>query len=123
MIPNKSVTPVRTVDATDRPLGRLATEIAGIIRGKGKIGFTYHQDHGDRVIVINPALVKLTGRKMEQKKYYRHSSYPGGLKVIPIAKMLATHPDRVILHAVRNMLPDNRLRARWLKKLEIRVNG
>ncbi|MEK7548827.1 MAG: 50S ribosomal protein L13 [Patescibacteria group bacterium] len=120
MTPNQAV---RTIDAANRPLGRLATELAGIIRGKGKIGFTYHQDHGDRVIVINPEKILLTGRKMEQKKYYRHSTYPGGLTEIPVAKMLQTHPERVIRLAVRGMLPDNRLRAKWLKKLVIKLNG
>ncbi|HUD20453.1 MAG TPA: 50S ribosomal protein L13 [Candidatus Saccharimonadales bacterium] len=110
-----------TLDASDKVLGRLATEIANLLRGKHKIGFTYHQDHGDKVIVLNADKVKLTGRKETQKKYYRHSGYPGGLREISYLEMKAEHPERIIQLAVQNMLPDNRLRAKWLERLTIKV--
>lgn len=109
------------IDATGRTLGRLATEIAVLLRGKQKIGFTFYQDHGDFVEITNPEKVRLTGKKATQKKYYRHSQYPGGLREISYATMLETHPERIIYLAVRNMLPDNRLRDQWLKRLSIRV--
>jgi len=109
-----------TIDASGKVLGRLATEVASLLRGKGKIGFTYHQDFGDKVVITNADKIVLTGRKASQKKYYRHSSYPGGLTEISFEKMLATHPERVIELAVTNMLPNNRLRRNWLKRLTIK---
>lgn len=108
-----------TLDADGKILGRLATEIATLLRGKNKVGFTYYQDHGDRVIVKNADKIVLTGNKAAQKKYYRHSSYPGGLREVSYAEMSAQHPDRVIRLAVQNMLPNNRLRTAWLKRLII----
>lgn len=108
-----------TIDANGKILGRLATEIATLLRGKNKVGFTFYQDHGDRVVVKNADKVVLTGNKATQKKYYRHSSYPGGLREVSYAEMKATHPDRIIRLAVQNMLPNNRLRNGWLKRLII----
>lgn len=109
-----------TVDASGKVLGRLASEVAQLLRGKGKIGFTYHQDHGDKVIVTNAQKVILTGRKAAQKKYYRHSSYPGGLTEISYEEMKSTHPERIVELAVKGMLPDNRLRKEWMKRLTVK---
>lgn len=97
------------VDAEDMPLGRLATEVARVLRGKHKPIFTPHLDTGDHVVVINASKVKLTGNKAEQKTYFRHSGYMGGEKHIPFQRMVATHPERVIELAVKGMLPKNAL--------------
>ncbi len=105
------------IDATDRILGRLATEIANLLRGKNKLGFTNYQDHGDVVVVSNADKIVVTGHKLDDKIYYTHSAYPGALKSKPLKVMLATKPERVIMLAVRNMLPNNRLRQHWLKRL------
>lgn len=107
------------IDAEGKVLGRLATEVAVLLRGKNKIGFTFNEDHGDKVIVKNAAKVALTGNKATQKKYYRHSQYPGSLREITYEEMKQTHPERIIQHAVRNMLPNNRLRPSWMKRLVI----
>ncbi len=112
-----------TIDADGKILGRLATEIATLLRGKNKVGFTFYQDHGDRVVVKNADKIVLTGNKATQKKYYRHSSYPGGLREISYKEMSELHPDRVIRLAVQNMLPNNRLRTGWLKRLIIETEG
>jgi len=109
-----------TIDAAGRVLGRLATEVAVLLRGKNKTGFTFHEDHGDKVVVTNAQKIILTGKKEQQKKYYRHSSYPGGLTEIPFEKMKTDNPERIIEIAVKNMLPDNRLRKNWMKRLEIK---
>lgn len=111
---------IHQLDARDKTLGRLATEIAGLLRGKGKVGFTYNQDHGDSVVVDNIEKVRLTGRKETQKKYYRHSQYPSGLTTIDFQTLRETNPERIIRQAVQNMLPDNRLRALWLKRLALK---
>lgn len=97
------------VDAKARPLGRLATEVASLLRGKHKPQFHPSQDIGDFVIVVNAKEVAVTGRKLEQKMYHRHSGYPGGLKSVALKDMLSKRPERVIEHAVRGMLPKNRL--------------
>lgn len=107
------------VDAQDYVLGRLASQVAHILRGKHKPNFAPHQDVGDFVVVINAEKIKLTGRKADQKTYFRHSGYPGGEKHIPYRKMLAEHPDRIIEHAVRLMLPKNALGRSMLKKLKV----
>lgn len=107
------------VDAAGRTLGRLATRIATILRGKHKPTYAPHMDMGDCIIVINAEKVVLTGRKRQQKIYYRHSGYMGGLKEIPFERMIATHPERVIRRAVRGMLPHNRLGRAMLKKLKV----
>lgn len=107
------------VDAAGKTLGRLASEIAKILRGKHKPYYTPHLDCGDYVVVINAEKVKVTGKKLTDKIYYRHSGYMGGLKEIPLGKMLAEHPERVIELAVKRMLPQNRLGRKMLKKLKV----
>ncbi len=107
------------VDAKGQNLGRLATQIAPILRGKHKPVFAPNQDVGDYVIVINCAEITVTGNKMEDKHYYRHSGYPGGLKSISLRDQLAKHPERVIEAAVKGMLPSNALGRNMLKKLKV----
>jgi large subunit ribosomal protein L13 len=107
------------IDATDKVVGRLATLIATILRGKHKPHFTPHQDTGDFVIVINAEKVRFTGKKLEQKTYQTYSHYPGGQKIIPAAKMLAKHPERILELAVRRMVPRNRLGRQQMVKLKI----
>lgn len=107
------------VDATDVPLGRLASQVAKILMGKHKPTYTPHVDTGDFVIIINASKVKLTGKKLDQKIYYRYSGYPGGLKERTAREMLQKHPERVIKLAVKRMLPKTRLGAKMLKKLKI----
>ncbi|MCH7683134.1 MAG: 50S ribosomal protein L13 [Gemmatimonadetes bacterium] len=104
------------VDADGLVLGRLASKIAQIIRGKHKPTFTPHMDGGDFVVVINAEKVRLTGRKMEQKQYFRHTGYIGNEKFTPVAKMLETHPERVIEKAVFGMLPKGTLGRQVLRK-------
>ena len=107
------------VDATGKTLGRLASQIAVVLRGKHKPTFTPHLDMGDFVIVVNAEKVRVTGRKLDQKVYYRHSGYPGGLKSITLRDQLEKHPTRVIEAAVRGMLPRNRLGRKLMKKLKV----
>ncbi len=107
------------VDAQDYVLGRLASNIASVLRGKNKPAFAPHQDLGDFVVVINAEKVKLTGKKAEQKTYFRHSGYPGGAKTITFREMIEKHPERVIENAVRLMLPKNTLGRGMLKKLKV----
>jgi large subunit ribosomal protein L13 len=107
------------VDAAGKPLGRIATEIARVLRGKHKPMYTPHLDTGDHVIVINAARVALTGNKADQKTYFRHSGYMGGEKLIPFKRMIATHPERVIELAVKGMLPKNALGRQMRKKLRV----
>ena len=107
------------VDATDRVLGRVATKIADKIRGKDKPTFTPHTDGGDYVIVINAEKIKVTGSKFDNKIYYRHSLYPGGLKSQTFKELNKKNPERIIEEAVKGMLPKNRLGAAILKNLYI----
>lgn len=107
------------VDATGKTLGRLATEIARILRGKHKPAYSPSVDTGDFVIVINAEKVVTTGRKLDQKFYYRHSGYPGGLKSVSLRRQLEIHPERVIEAAVRGMLPRGPLGRRMFKKLKV----
>lgn len=107
------------VDAEGKTLGRLASEVARILRGKHKPNYSPSLDVGDYVIVVNAEKIRVTGRKLDQKIYYRHSGYPGGLKQIRLRDLLARHPTRVIEHAVRGMLPKNRLGRRMFKKLKV----
>jgi len=107
------------VDAENKVLGRLATKIATVLRGKHKPVFTPHVDTGDFVIVINAEKVHLTGRKMENKLYYRHSGYPGGLKVTSAEEMLKKKPGNLIKLAVRGMLPKNKLGRKQINKLKV----
>lgn len=108
------------VDAEDLILGRLATRVATILRGKHKPSFTPHSDTGDHVIVVNAEKVALTGRKREQKTYYRHTGYVGGIKSITAGELLSSaHSDRVVRSAVRGMLPKNTLGRQMLSKLRV----
>jgi large subunit ribosomal protein L13 len=107
------------IDAKDKVLGRLAVESARILRGKHKPQFAPHMDTGDFVIIVNASKVRLTGRKLEQKTYYHHSGYQGGLKETKAGKMLKQNPDRLIRLAVRGMLPKNSLGRAQLNKLKV----
>ena len=124
---NKTIVPKKVtserrwwvVDAENAVLGRLATRVAGILRGKNKPDYTPFFDMGDFVVVINAEKIKLTGKKDMQKVYYRHSGYLGGLKETSYQKMLTDHPERIVMHAVRGMLPKNKLNRKILKKLKV----
>ena len=107
------------IDAATAPLGRVATEIAKYLIGKYKPTYTPHIDAGDYVIVINAAQVAATGKKMEQKKYYRHSGYPGALKQRTLKEMMERFPERVIEQAVRGMLPRNRIGREQFRQLRV----
>lgn len=113
------------IDASDRVLGRVATEVANLLRGKNKVGFTYHQDLGDFVTVSNVDKIVVTGRKATNKMYYRHSGYPGGITSKTYEELIERKPTEALRLAVRSMLPDNRLRAKWMArlKLEVGTNG
>lgn len=107
------------IDASEAPLGRVATQVATLLLGKGKPSFTKHIDVGDYVIVINAKNVKMTGNKMDTKMYYRHSGYPGGLTETVMRDVMEKDPTKVIHHAVRGMLPVNKLRDGRLERLKI----
>lgn len=107
------------VDAQGKNLGRLASRIAVVLRGKNKAQYTAHVDTGDFVVVVNAGKVAVTGRKLTDKRYYRHSGYPGGLRMRTLGQMLDTRPTEVLRSAVKGMLPKNRLAARQLMKLKI----
>jgi large subunit ribosomal protein L13 len=107
------------VDADGQTLGRLATEIANVLRGKGKPQYTPHVDTGDFIVVVNAEKVHVTGNKLDQKLYYRHSGYPGGLRSRTLREQLDRRPEEVIRKAVRGMLPKNRLARRQITKLKI----
>ncbi len=107
------------VDAEGQTLGRLSSRIAQILRGKHKPIYTPYLDTGDHVVVVNCEKVRLTGKKIDQKRYYRHSGFPGGLKEWPIRRLLATHPERVIEYAVWGMLPKGALGRAMVKKLKV----
>ena len=107
------------INAEDEVLGRLASQVAIILRGKHKPEFSPHLDVGDHVIVVNAEKIRITGRKMEKKQYTKYSGFPGGLKVNTLDKMIVSHPERVILQAVKGMLPKNRLGRKMIKKLKV----
>jgi large subunit ribosomal protein L13 len=107
------------IDAEGETLGRLASRIAPILKGKHKPIYTPHLDCGDYVVVINADKVRVTGRKLDQKLYHRHSGYPGGLTSVSLRQQLEKHPDRVISAAVKGMLPKNKLGRRMFKKLKV----
>ncbi|TCK93449.1 LSU ribosomal protein L13P [Natranaerovirga hydrolytica] len=107
------------IDATDHTLGRLASEVATILRGKNKPVYTPHVDTGDHVIIINADKVKLTGKKLDQKLYRYHTGHPGGLREITYREMMAVNPEEVFMHAVKGMLPKNSLGRQMLKKLRV----
>ena len=107
------------VDAAGVPVGRLAAQVAQVLRGKHKPTFTYNMDCGDFVVVINAEKITVTGGKMEEKEYYDYSGFPGGLRITTLRDQLAKHPDRVVTHAVKGMLPHNRLGRQLIKKLKV----
>jgi large subunit ribosomal protein L13 len=107
------------VDAEGKVLGRLASRVARLITGKGKPEWTPHVDCGDHVVVVNAAKVRVTGRKLDQKVYRRHTGYPGGLKEVTLGKLLAERPTRVIEEAVHGMVPKGRLGRRMVTKLKV----
>ena len=109
----------RLIDAEGKVLGRLASDIAMVLRGKTKPTFTPHMDMGDNGIVINAEKIVLTGKKSEDKDYFRHSKYPGGEKFINIKKIMAENPEFIIMNAVKGMMPKNRLSRKVLKNLRI----
>jgi large subunit ribosomal protein L13 len=110
---------LHVIDAADQTLGRLSIQIARILMGKDKPIYTPTQDTGDNVTVINAAKVRVTGKKLEQKTYYRHSNYPGGLKSITLGRMMEKFPTRAIEYSVKGMLPHTRLGAQMYKKLKV----
>lgn len=107
------------IDASDKILGKVATEAARLLMGKHKPMFSRHLDTGDFVVVINASKVRFTGNKLADKMYYWHSGYPGGFKSINLEKLMQTNPEKVIEHAVKGMLPHNKLGAAMLKKLKV----
>lgn len=107
------------VDAEGKTLGRLASQVAAILRGKHKPTFTPHVDCGDHVIVVNAEKVVLTGNKLRDKIYYRHTMYPGGLRAVPYGKLLETQPERAVERAIKGMIPHTRLGSRIGMKLKV----
>lgn len=107
------------IDAEGVVLGRLATTVANLLRGKGKVRFTPHVDCGDYVVIINAEKVKLTGKKEEQRSFFRHSGFPGGWTQEPLLKLKEKNPEKIIYNAVRKMIPLNRLGRKVIKKLKI----
>jgi large subunit ribosomal protein L13 len=107
------------VDAAGQTLGRLASKVAGILRGKHKVTFSPHLDVGDYVVVINADKITVTGRKLDQKMYHRHTGYPGGIRSITLREQLVRHPTFAVKAAIKGMLPKNRLGRRILRKLKV----
>lgn len=107
-----------SLDAKDYTLGRLATQVAVLLMGKNKANYYPHIDNGDIVNILNPEKIKVTGKKLDDKLYYKHSGYPGGLKATKLKDVLAVDPAKVIRLAVYNMLPKNKLRAEMIKRLK-----
>lgn len=107
------------VDAQDKVLGRLACRLADYLRGKHKPIFTPYMDMGDFIVIINAEKIRLTGNKLSQKVYYRHSGYPGGLKTVTVKELFKKRPEEIITHAVRGMLPKNSLGRQLLRKLKV----
>ena len=108
-------------DAESQILGRLASKVAQILRGKHKVNFVPHMDNGDCVVVINAEKIMVTGKKEEKKSYFRHTGYPGGVKTTSFAHLRRTYPERIIENAVKGMLPHNKLGRRMLKHLQVYV--
>ncbi|MFQ5559731.1 MAG: 50S ribosomal protein L13 [Nitrospinota bacterium] len=111
------------LDAEDQVLGRLATNVADILRGKNKTTYTPHLDMGDFVVIVNAEKIRLTGNKLKKKVYYRHSGFPGGLKSETALERQKKYPERIILDAVSGMLPKNKLRKQIIKKLKVYPGG
>ncbi len=110
---------IHTIDATNKILGRLAVEAANLLRGKNKSSFVPYLDTGDEVIIINTDKIKVTGQKLKQKIYYRHSGYPGGIKSIELERALEKDSCEVIRKAIYGMLPKNKLRDKFINKLKL----
>ena len=108
---------IHEIDATGEILGRLATKVANLLRGKNKVDFAFHIDNGDSVVIYNADKIKVTGAKLEQKTYVHYSGYPGGLKQKKLAELIVTNPEQVVKKAVNNMLPKNKLRPHMIKRL------
>ncbi len=129
MHPTRSVRPADVerdwfvLDAHEQILGRIATRVATVLRGKHKASFTPHVDGGDFVIVVNARNVKLSGRKLDQKTYWRHSGYPGGIRSVNARRLLETHPERVLEYAVKGMLPKGPLGRKMIRKLKVYADG
>jgi large subunit ribosomal protein L13 len=111
------------IDATDKTLGRLATQLAHRLKGKHKADYSPHVDMGDHLVVLNAQKIRVTGRKLTDKIYYHHTGFIGGIKSIALGKMLAEHPERAIEFAVKGMLPKNPLGRRMFKKLHVFAGG
>ena len=111
------------VDAEGQVLGRLASEVAHILRGKHKPTFCTYLDGGDHVIIVNASKIRVTGKKDQQKSYYRYSGYPGGLKVTPFQKLIKSRPERILELAIKGMLPKNKLGRKMFKKLKVYAGG
>ena len=107
------------IDAQGKILGRLASTIAGLLKGKGKVDYAPNLDMGDFVIVVNASKIELTGAKLDKKTYFRHSGYPGGAMYTPLRKLMEERPEEVVRRAVRGMLPKNKLGRRMLRKLRV----
>lgn len=107
------------VDVGGKTLGRVSTQIATLLMGKHKVKYTNHLDMGDYVVVVNASDIKVTGRKAKQKTYKKHSGYPGGFKEVKFEKLMEEAPEKIIIHAVSGMLPDNRLKAKRLVRLKV----
>ena len=107
------------VDATDKVLGRLASQIAQVLKGKHRPTYAPHMDMGDHIVVVNVEKIRVTGSKADKKVYHRHTGYPGGLRTTSFERMMEDHPDRILKKAVWGMLPNNRLGRQLLKKLRI----
>lgn len=111
--------PWHLIDAKGQVLGRLATRVASLLRGKGKPTFTPYLDQGDFVVVLNAAQIKLTGKKLEQKVAFSHSMYPGGLKLVPYSRLMQENPEKAVVRAVSHMLTKSKLRDRMLRRLKV----
>ena len=109
----------KLVDASGQTLGRLSTRVASLLSGKTKVDYSPHHDNGDFVVIVNASSIVLTGNKLADKIYYRHSGYTGHLREVTAGQLLEKHPERVIEHAVRGMLPKNKLGRKMLKKLKV----
>ncbi len=110
---------INTIDASDKILGRLAVEVANLLRGRNKPEFLRYKDMGEKVVVFNTDKIKVTGKKMKQKAYYHYSGYPGGLKKTPLEKLFSADSREVLKKAVYGMMPKNKLRDQMIKKLEM----
>lgn len=109
------------IDAKGEVLGRLSTKVAGLLMGKGKVTYSTHIDSGDNVVVLNVEKVEITGNKAKQKVYRGHSGYPGGFKESKFEKVMAEHPERILENSIKGMLPDNKLKAERMKRLNLVV--